>query len=167
MLDMLDSPLIPAPSTAEVCHSHDGSAPRRSHAASKHSGLAAGSRTQTGRLTAVRHAAVMTETRPALGRGQPFRSARMRRLGRSKRDPCGVSGIGMHNITKAGPHRGATAWAGSGRTVTRWRRWPHRPWVSSNTPAHDVPQRWHRPSAVRCQAVSSYQSRPINSASQP
>jgi hypothetical protein len=44
---MLDSPLILAPSTGEVCHSHDGSAPRRSHAASKHSGLAAGSRTQT------------------------------------------------------------------------------------------------------------------------
>jgi hypothetical protein len=70
------------------------------------------------RLTAVRHAAVMTDTRPRWGAAN--RSARrMCRVGRSKRDPCGVSGIGMHNITKAGPHRGATAWAGSGRTVTR------------------------------------------------
>jgi hypothetical protein len=48
MLDpMLDSAPILAPSAAEVCHIHDGSAPRCSHAASKHSGLAAGSCTQT------------------------------------------------------------------------------------------------------------------------
>jgi hypothetical protein len=72
-----------------------------------------------GRLTAVPHAACHDGYAAALGSGQPFRSARMRRVGRSKWDPCGVSGIGMHNITRAGSHRGATAWAGSGRTVTR------------------------------------------------
>ena len=52
-----------------------------------------------------------------------------------------------------------TAWA---RTVMRRRRRPHVPGLPWNTPAQGVPHSPQQRSAVRFQAVRSYQSRPIS-----